>query len=299
MKIIQSFWSKPFTRSDSLLIDARFNGGWPHRIMNYYSWALSCLQLCKFYDSVELVTDKLGKEILIDKLKLPYTRVTVALNDIDVYNEAFWALGKLYAYGLQKEPFLHVDGDIFIWKEFGDEIMNAALISQNLETKIPASQGVHKAIWQKFTYLPDYFKGLYDQEYGNCSNAGILGGNDFLFFENYVKEAFAFLDKNMQGIDSSMVDLNSGHLNVIFEQVIFYAYAKYCRKEVTYLFPEAELIPPEIGYFHAAARNRHFVHCFGFYKNIRIAYSFLEWKLKEFYPIYYKRITDMVAASEI
>src|SRR5689334_17471879 len=117
MKIVQSFWSRPSLHSNTVLVDARFNGGWPHRLVNYYSWAFSCLQLCKFYKEVELVTDDWGKELLVNKLGLPYTKVSLALNEIDGFDQGLWVLGKICAYRCQEEPFLHIDHDVFLWKE--------------------------------------------------------------------------------------------------------------------------------------------------------------------------------------
>ena len=43
------------------------------------SWVLSCLSLRNYYDDVELYTDKLGYELLIEKLRLPYTYVHVGM----------------------------------------------------------------------------------------------------------------------------------------------------------------------------------------------------------------------------
>src|SRR5215213_9355428 len=105
MKIVQSFWTKPFLQAGEFLIDSRMNGGWLDRKYNYFSWALSCLQLRKYYSEVELVTDNLGKFILIDCMQLPYTKVVVRLNEIDHYDSSLWALGKIFAYSLQTTPF--------------------------------------------------------------------------------------------------------------------------------------------------------------------------------------------------
>lgn len=40
---------------------------------------------------------------------------------------------KYLAYSNQKEPFIHIDGDVFIWKPFSKEIETADLIAQNKE----------------------------------------------------------------------------------------------------------------------------------------------------------------------
>ena len=123
MKIIQSFWSKPFQGS----------GGWYDLIFHYISWTFSCLKLLEFYDKVELITDKAGYDLLVNKLQLPYTWFQMCLNDIDHYDEGLWALGKIYTYSMQNEPFIHVDNDVFIWDKFPDRIESAQLIAQHFE----------------------------------------------------------------------------------------------------------------------------------------------------------------------
>ena len=52
--------------------------------------------------------------ILINKLELPYTDVKVVLDDLNDYDRDLYALGKVYAYGIQEEPFIHVDADIYM-----------------------------------------------------------------------------------------------------------------------------------------------------------------------------------------
>jgi len=295
MKIVQSFWSKPFIETESLsLTDSRFNGGWPHRLFNYYSWALSCLQLRKFYDQVELVTDEFGKEILIDKLNLPYTHVSVALNNINHFHPGLWALGKLYAYGMQNEPFLHVDSDVFIWKAFGDDIIRGSLVAQNLENVKAPYSSTFKQICETFDRIPEFLWPVYKEPHCPCCNAGILGGRDISFIKAYVAEAFSFLTDNLADVERVVTRTNAGHLNVIMEQVIFYAYALYSNLAISYLFPDATMIPPGVGHFHAAARNKEYVHCYGYYKGERLSYAGLEWKLMENYPVWHQKIGQLV-----
>ena len=104
MKIVQSFWTKPFLSGGKGMAGTRLNGGWPEKKFNYFSWALSCLQLRKYYDNVQLVTDDLGKELLIEKMQLPYSSVTTDLNQLDKYNANLWALGKICAPGKRLPP---------------------------------------------------------------------------------------------------------------------------------------------------------------------------------------------------
>lgn len=97
------------------------------------SWALSCLQLKQFYDEIELITDSEGADLLINKLHLPYTSYLTTLDKLNDENPAIWTLGKIAAYEMQQEPFIHVDGDIYIWKPFPKRIENAGIVAQNIE----------------------------------------------------------------------------------------------------------------------------------------------------------------------
>ena len=124
-RIVQSYWSKAYQNTP--------NSGWAFRESHYMSWALSCLQLKQFYDEIELVTDSEGADLLINKLHLPYTSCLTILDKLKNENPAIWALGKIAAYEVQQEPFIHVDGDIYIWKPFPKRIEEAGIVAQNIE----------------------------------------------------------------------------------------------------------------------------------------------------------------------
>lgn len=124
-RIVQSYWSKAYQNTP--------NSGWAFRESHYMSWALSCLQLKQFYDEIELVTDSEGADLLINKLHLPYTSCLTILDKLKNENPAIWALGKIAAYEVQQEPFIHVDGDIYIWKPFPKRIEEVGIVAQNIE----------------------------------------------------------------------------------------------------------------------------------------------------------------------
>ena len=56
--------------------------GWKHPELHFMSWALSCLSLREHYDDVTLYTDSAGYDVLINKLRLPYTRVEVCFDNL-------------------------------------------------------------------------------------------------------------------------------------------------------------------------------------------------------------------------
>lgn len=123
MKIIQTFWT-----GHSKIGDNPFDlkAGWLSCEYHWMSWALSCLQLKKFYSNIELITDSIGKKILIDTFNLPYSSVSTALeNSLDKYPAELWSLAKIFSYSIQKEQFIHVDGDVFLWQSLDDKFENA------------------------------------------------------------------------------------------------------------------------------------------------------------------------------
>ena len=62
--------------------------------------------------------------MLVDRLKLPYKEVHVVYDDLAVLPH-HWAIAKIKTYTLQEEPFIHVDGDIYIPNPLPDDILKA------------------------------------------------------------------------------------------------------------------------------------------------------------------------------
>ena len=124
MKIIQSFWSG----NNDCLKDGY---GWLSPIYHYASWILSCNQLHKYYDDVILVTDRVGYDVLIDKLHLPYADVIVCLDELSKYNPNLWALAKIKAYF---RKFLLVSYGIFRKISYLCTKLSVLCILQNTET---------------------------------------------------------------------------------------------------------------------------------------------------------------------
>lgn len=285
MKIVQSYWSKPSGE----------NSNWAHKDTHYYSWALSCLKLKQYYDKVELVTDKAGEDLLINKLKLPYDSVRIVLDDLNEYDPLFWALGKIYAYSIQKEPFIHVDGDVYIWDKFPANIEYASLIAQHEENNYEFANMYYEGIMQANSFsLPEAIIAFRKEVTKNMmqANAGILGGNDIKFIHHFCQEAFRMVDEN-KGIAHTIK--YPGMFNTIFEQYLFYCMAYTENKNITYLFNEkinSEF--KELVQFNDVPYKTHFIHLLSFYKNhISFNHQIIKHLWYEF-PEYYNRVTCFI-----
>ncbi|RZL57794.1 MAG: hypothetical protein EOO93_17310 [Pedobacter sp.] len=150
--------------------------GWVAPEYNLMSWALSCLQLKKYYKNIALYCDTETKKLLIDELGLPYTEVHCELDKLNCYHQELWAIPKIYCYSIQEKPFLHVDGDVFIWKAFDDRLLSRPLIAQNLESATHHYNGIMFELEQNLNFFPEEIK--VERKAKNpilAYNAGIFG----------------------------------------------------------------------------------------------------------------------------
>src|SRR3569833_1768584 len=77
MKYLQTFWTGPSGANKENLITMK--AGWRSCEYHWMSWALSCLLANDMFSEIHLLTDLKGKEILADRLQLPYTTVSTDL----------------------------------------------------------------------------------------------------------------------------------------------------------------------------------------------------------------------------
>lgn len=287
MKIVQTFWSCNKPDVSSLLAH---KAGWPEASYHYMSWVLSCLQARKYYNEVELVTDQIGKALLIDQLQLPYTDVRVVLDEqMDGRAENLWALPKIIAYSLQNKPFIHIDGDVLLFKPFGPIVEQAPLVAQNLEIDFPIYHEALVDIDYHFTYLP---AALCAERQANplilAANTGSFGGHNLDFIQNYTKEAIRFVNENALNLHRA----HPVYINCVFEQYLLHCLSKEASLPVTYLFdgitdfnqymPIAKFLgqPTQFGY----------VHPVGPFKQHPMGCKALERQLRTTYPDPYYRL---------
>lgn len=224
MKIVQTFWSGG---RDPLACGY----GWLHAEYNLMSWTLSCLLLRRYYDRVELYTDRRGYEVLIEKLHLPYTQVYVVYDD-NLCLPQHWAYAKVKTYSMQTEPFLHVDGDVYLSRCFSEKVSQANLVVQNKEICTQYYLDMTKRILDEPGIIIP--KALKDKlEHGDIMsyNMGIFGGNDINFIQEYCNEVFCFVERNkLLSPVNTQVQVNC---NIFFEQILFAMLSDYKKKEVT------------------------------------------------------------------
>jgi hypothetical protein len=291
VKIVQSFWSKPFLLKKKDNWEGRKSGGWSNARYYYMSCALSCLLLKKYYSEIELITDQTGAQLLIGELKLPYTHTLLALDTLNHYPEDLWAIGKLYTYSIQTTPFLHVDNDVFVWQKFDDRILKGELVSQNIEINFKHDVIVLKEIFEQFSYIPEEIKNNPPWETVVSCNAGVFGGNDLSFFNKYTTASFDFINNNREKLAS----VNTGLANIIFEQYLFACMARKSNIPVTYVLEQLNHFNDYgvlIDYANVPHRNK-YIHIIGPFKKRAASEEWLEERLRLEFPEYYYRILEL------
>ena len=286
MKIIQTYWSKPSLKKNLLHMDDRHNGGWISPKDHYLSWALSCLKLTSLYDKVELYTDEFGYHILLDILKLPYTKVHVGLDNSlnsEFLHEDFWTLGKIFCYGIQDEPFIHVDSDIYIWEKFSERLSNSQLLVQNLEINHDFYFEVVNLMKENFQ-LPKWIIPMLNREKIIAANTGIVGGKNFMFFKNYSKIIFEILETNREKLHL----INKSLLSITLEQLIMVLLSEIDGYEISCLLNPNYGNYYDLTTFHLVSKKTSYIHAIGSNNKKSIAILFhLENRLRIEFPDYY------------
>ena len=287
MKIIHSLWSKPMLTPEGTLGET----GWRHVQYFYMSWALSCLTFKEVYKDVALVTDTFGYDLLINKLQLPYTNVEVVLDELNHYPKEFWAIGKLKAYEIQQEPFIHVDGDVYVWNRFGETIEKAALVSQQRDVDFGHySHAMKEALDQNYAFPEMMLEEFQNEQTMVSSNAGIIGGNDLEFIQEYCKTSFDIIERNQ-----TKPKIHGTSYALLYEQYLFHCLAQ--KKGITieyYLENKADKSEESHTFFNKYTQQKKFVHLLSMRKK-EMEYCYdLRDQLKANYPKYYDIIQTYI-----
>lgn len=209
MKFVQSLVTGNIKNVNSFLNYKIWGTNELQRKLHWYMWIWSFMSIYEKNCNIELVTDDIGKKILINEIKLPYKNVECVLNDID---QQFWFLAKIKAYSIQNEPFLHVDGDVVFQKYYPNDFKNYKLLCQNKYPLLkPNYEIIQKQLYsnrKKFKNIPEEyaFNPLFAEPDQYMSiNCGVFGGNDILFINEYCNKILQFFDQSNKPSISELI----------------------------------------------------------------------------------------------
>ncbi len=286
LRAVWSLWTKP--------MQAHRGFAWASDKHHLFGWVLSIQRARRHYPETCLYTDDAGARLLIDRMNLEFDHVSTALNALDKHDPDWWALGKLYTYRLQTEPFVHLDCDVFLWKPLPSRLESAPLIGQNPESgAYYQPERLEHALRDSDGWLPaewHWYRSAYRTQHGIC--CGIFGGQRVDFIRYYAGLAVRLLEHPVNQRCWALLDDKRRH-NVLPEQYLLMACIAYHRNRqdspyhsinIQYLFNSTtEAFNPE------NAADAGYTHLLGNAKNNPALARRLENRVRRDYPDHYGR----------
>ncbi len=295
MKIVQSFWSKPLLNAKHIDRDTVSIGGWPDFETFLASWALSAMSIQKCYQNLNLYTDGFGKRVLIDLLELPYENCHEVFDSIYTIDSSFWAAGKLFVYKSQEVPFIHMDGDIFIWEKLNSELFAGEIFAQNREENFGLYHNLYTTFLDGIALMPKEVKPYFEESHQfEGINMGVFGGNNIKFIKEYANSALTYVLKNQK----FLLKKRTPYINHFFEQFLLKCFVSYYDIKVSYLFDTISNDFQEVLKLHHAPFKSKYVHIVGSAKKNELIAELILLNLKAHFPNVYDRLQKILPEAQ-
>jgi len=288
MRAVWSFWTLPYR--------ARRGFSWERDRTHCLSWVLSVESARRHFDSIALHTDDAGAELLVDLLGLNFDHVSTSLNQLKDQDPDWWMQGKLHTYAEQREPFVHLDCDVYLFKPLPERLITSGVLAQNPEIVGPDSiwydveacevairahgDGYIPAEWSRYRTL------IANQKAACC---GIFGGHQLEFIRAYATTALGLLQSpgNRRAFDHLRY---KRELNPFFEQYLLAACAHYHKVEIEYLFHSWD-------HARSAAAEFGFTHLMAGAKQNATVVTRIEDRVAREWPEYYNRCRSLFTSG--
>ncbi len=290
MRAVWSFWTKPFK--------AYYRSAWMSERHHLFAWILSLETAKKHYSKTCLYTDNEGARLLIDGIGLEFDHVSTELNVLDSNAPEWWALGKLYTYRSQTEPFVHIDNDVFLWKPLPKRLESAPVFAQHpeyfsIDWDYKPEEFITFLKNIRGRWIPEEFEWYSSKiDVQKGENCGILGGNRVDFIQYYADAAMKLVE---YPINQASWSLLGDHIprNLLVEQYLLAACVEYHKNRqsspykdinIQYLFNSSD-----DAFNPNKAKELGYTHLLGTSKRNRVIAERLENRVKNDYPEYYER----------
>ncbi len=184
-----------------------------------FTTALSTLCASRHFKEVQCVSSDWGVN-LFKELQFPYTSYSNKLNELKEVSRFFWAYGKLLAYSIQDQPFVHIDNDVFIIDPLAPKVLSARLCFQSHEPFALPGYHYYEMLRKCWNMAPVRPKQIVDNEVTDFAyNCGICGGHDLDHFKEWLEcsKHYIFAPENQPVFFKKFPELLI-HQNLFHEQ---------------------------------------------------------------------------------
>jgi len=299
MRAVWSFWSRPF--------HAYYGHIWCKPLHHLLAWGLSLQAASRHYPDTVLITDRPGKRLLVDQLGLPFTQVSTELERLEHADPGWWALGKLVAYSLQDRPFIHLDSDVFLWKQLPRHLLDAPVFTQNPEGFADQDshyrpQDIEWAFAQRALKLPmEWEWARSSRSHFPAENCGILGGSQVQFLRYYARTAVDLVLRPENAAAWSRLQDKRGY-SMVLEQFFLSACAEFHRAQPGSAYPGVR-----IGHLFPSGKNAFdpndaarigYTHLIGGSKSHPAVGRRLEERVRRENPAFFRRCEQVLAKPD-
>jgi hypothetical protein len=142
-----------------------------------------------------------------------------------------WSVGKLFSILNVNEPFIHMDYDIFLFKNFDKNFLNNEVLYYHNEFHLDSLLKEYQSFFQ---FQPVNTKFFISRSY----NCGLLGGKNFKILQRICEEIINFIVDNQEVIRKKLdskknLSFASFLPPVLIEQVWIFQLLKYYKQEFT------------------------------------------------------------------
>lgn len=214
LKAVYTFWSKPLLEGHSRLTRKR----------DFFLFFIySVLWSRKWFKYIEINTDNFGENIF-SKFNLSDVKIN---NHLDVLNDLdsfmFWAYPKLYSLSKQSEPFVHLDGDVFLLRKLKDDLFNSETAFQCLEDY--NYHNVYTPLLEKNKELRKDIVPYWKPDLGYALNCGVMHFLDPKLFKRFHENCYnSFIKTDQEYIAKFKNFINQTSRNFLSYCLLFEQY---------------------------------------------------------------------------
>lgn len=228
MRALLSYWGRPTSRREV------------PRDNEAKCWRLCAALLRKHRYPTTLYTDAGGRAWLIDELRLPIDEVRELPNPV-VNADIFWAAGKVAVYAQQREPWFHIDHDVFLFDPLPESLLASGVFCQHAEKFLMINEpwaNYSLSIIPELGWVPEYVPEVMTHRVQSACNVGVVGGTDLKLLTAYANDALALMrhPRNTRGWLTLFESRGPNMAMVICEQWLLAARVFHERKELVYGF---------------------------------------------------------------
>jgi len=286
IKYIHSLWSTPSTINN---FDNKYDI--KYLTKNFYSYLFSVLLIKKLGYKIELYCDKDAYDIYS---LIPYDNIHLVDFDNDGVDSKFWIYGKIKTHTLINEPYIHIDGDVFMFRDIiGNKLDNGeySAVVQSVEDSFTIGDSFNNMYSASLNPYVKYTRHGIDWDKYDLTayNCGVIGFNDM-----NLKNMYADKVKNILCDISKDIDFNENRkkydgMFLIAEQSLLY-----------YILQENNIKPLEILKYEDMINDVNwsmnlgakmgYTHMWSYSKYRDDVIQQIKIKINNFFPEYYKVI---------